>query len=146
MNLKNIFKNVFDEGTEEFEILKDAYELIVSSGMVIHSEFKQTMILADASKVKLATLYYMISTQISEIRSSYEKTYNEIYIKLVKMERPSQHAIETEIKQVYPDYLVACNKIEKFEQVKELITMYIKSIDSIKQTAMEMLRDSRRID
>lgn len=146
MNFKKLLNDVFEEGTEEYTVLMDTYNFVIKSAPVLSVQSKSVMAESDVLKIKLSTIYYTLSRMIEDLRASYENQYNMLYVKLVKMERPSHHAIETEIKTNYPEYLVALKNITQYEMLKELVTMYIKSLDSLKQSAVEMLRDSRRID
>ena len=144
--IENTISEVFAKGTEEYDTIVGTYDLIVSNAPTISVESKNIMALADTYKVKLASIYYGLSQKISAMKREYQKTYDNHYVRLVKLGRPSHTAIDTEIRTIYPDYVLLSQQIEDFEQVKELISIYIKAVDSVKQTATEMLRDSRRID
>ena len=146
MNFKEILDGVFDEGSEEFDIIKTTYELIGMSAPSISAEFKTHMILLDKCKINLSTMYYMISRNISKKKEVFSDTYNSTYTRLVKLGRPSAAAIEAEIKASNPAYSGLMIEVEKLEQVKDLIASYLRCIDSCKQTITELLRDSRRID
>jgi hypothetical protein len=144
--IEEALKKVFNDNSDEYQTITETYKLIVSSSPTINSESKTLMILADIDKVKLASIYFLLQQKISSIKKQYQQTYDNHYIRLVKLGRPSHVAIDTEIRSVYPDYVILSKQVEDLEQVKELVGMYIKAIDSLKQTAIEMLRDSRRID
>ena len=146
MNFKELFEGVFSEDSEELETLQMTYDLVGKSAPSIVAEYKTNMILLDKCKIKLSTMYYMLSRNISKKRETFNDTYNATYTRLVKVGRPSAAAIEAEIKSTNPMYAGISIEIERLEQVKELINLYLRCIDSCKQTATELLRDSRRID
>lgn len=146
INFKDLLDGIFDEGTEEFEIIKESYELIVKTTPSISAECKTQMILLDHSRTKLSTLYYLLCREISRQKSKCQKDYDAKYTRFVKLGRPSNAAIEAEIRATSPDYAIASAKIESLEQVRELVSSYMRCIDTTKQTAVELLRDSRRID
>lgn len=146
MNFEEIIGDVFSTNSEEFQIIKDTYDLIGMSAPTIAAEFKTHMILLDKYKISLSTMYYMLSRNISEKKEAFSATYNSSYVRLVKLGRPSAAAIEAEIKAGNPAYSGMTHEIEKLQQVKDLINDYLRCIDSCKQTAIEFLRDSRRID
>lgn len=146
MNFKNILEGIFDEGTEEYDLVKEAYDLISKTTPSISAEAKTNMILLDHSRANLTTIYFMVCRNISKKKDSFQKSYDSQYSRLVKLGRPSNAAIEAEIRVTSPEYATASSQIEALEQVKDLISSYIRCIDSCKQTAVEILRDSRRID
>ena len=145
-NYLNIISEVFPIGTEEYRILEDAHNLIISSTPQISAEYKNKMITLDRVRAELSSLYFMVSRNMSNLKSGVQKDYDAKYTHLVKVGRPSNTAIEAEIRLTNPDYVVAFNKIEELDTVRTLITSYIKCIDSCKNTTIELLKDSRRID
>ena len=138
--------DVFPEGSEESQLLRDCYDLIAKSAPTLASEAKTQMILLDQMRAKLSSLYFLLSRNISQLKSSIQSSYDSSYVRLVKLGRPSGAAIEAEIRATNPDYVIVSTKIETYEQVKELVSNYMKSIDSCSRTAIEILRDSRRVD
>lgn len=146
MKFNEMLEGVFNEGTEEYEIIKEAYELVVNSAPTISAEMKTHMILLDHSKTKLATLHYLLGRNIAQLRETIQTTYDSQYTRLVKLGRPSKDAIESEIRATNPEYSGIAKKISSLQEVRDLVGMYIRCLDSSKQTTMEALRDSRRID
>lgn len=146
MNFNDILEGVFPEDSEEWNVLEEAYNLVISSTPTIAAQAKTDMILLDNSKIRLSTIYFMISRNISRQKESIQGEYDTAYTRLVKLGRPSNAAIESEIRMTHPSCASVLQKIEVLEQVKDLVSSYIKGIDSAKQTAIEFLRDSRRID
>lgn len=146
INFKELVGDVFAEGTEEFKIITESYDLITKTTPSISAEAKTQMILLDHSRTKLSTLYYMLSREISRQKETYRKDYDAKYTRLVKLGRPSNAAIDAEIRTTCPEYATASVKVEALEQVRELVSSYMRCIDTTKQTAVEVLRDSRRID
>lgn len=146
MNFKESLIEVFSEGTHEYEVLMNVHDLITSYSPSISAECKTQMILLDQSKIELSSLYYMVSRRISKLKASIQSSYDTQYTRLVKLGRPSNAAIEAEIRLSNSDYLSVCSKLEAMEQIKDLINSYLRCIDATKATAIELLRDSRRID
>lgn len=146
MDFKILLDGIFNEGTEEYNQIKECYELISKSAPTISAEMKTTMILLDHSRVNLSTIYFMLCRNISKMKAEFQQTYDSQYARLVKLGRPSNAAIEAEIRSQNPEYSGITMKIETFEYVKDLINSYIKCIDECKKTTIEALRDSRRID
>lgn len=137
---------VFDEGTEEREILTEAYDIIRSSHPSVASEAKNHLIMLDHSRVKLSTLYYSITRIISHLRGMVQSTYDAQYTRLVKLGRPSKDAIESEIRTTNPEYSGISQKIKDYEEVKELINMYLRCIDASRSSTQEILKNIYRID
>jgi len=146
MNFKDILEGVFDENSEEFEIISDTYNLITSTVPSVAAECKTNLILLDNARIKLSTLYYMLYRNISKIRRGVESIYNAQYTRLVKVGRPSKDAIEAEIKASSPDYLIASQKIEDYEAVRDLISMYIRCVDNTRSSTLEILKNIYRVD
>lgn len=146
MNLKDSLREIFPETSEEFQLIIEANELVASSAPSIAGECKTIMIMADHIKPRLATLYFLLSREISKMKETYQASYDAQYVRLVKMGRPSNAAIEAEIRSTNAEFIALSKQIDKYEQVKELINFYVRCIDSLKQSAVEILRDSRRID
>lgn len=145
-DIKQIIGEVFPEGSDEFETLVECYNLVMGSAPSIAAEAKTNMILLDHMRMKLSTLYFLLERSISSKRSQYQSDYDAAYTRLVKLGRPSNTAIEAEIRATVPNYLVGSGEVEKLEQVKSLILGYLRGIDAYKQTSVELLRDSRRLD
>lgn len=146
IKFEELLEGVFDEGTEEYDIIKEGYEVIIKSAPTLSGEAKTQMILLDHCRSKLSTLYYLVSKKINKYRKEYQKAYDLGYIRLVKLGRPSHAAIDAELRCTCSEYAKVYDKITQLEQVKDLINSYIRCIDNNKQTAIEILRDSRRID
>ena len=145
-DIKSVISGVFPEGSDEFETLVECYNLVMGSTPSIAAEAKTNMTLLDHMRMKLSTLYFLLERSISKKRTQYQAVYDAAYTRLVKLGRPSNTAIEAEIRVTVPDYLTGSEEIEKLEQVKNLISGYLRGIDAYKQTSIEILRDSRRLD
>lgn len=146
MKIEETLTLAFSEGTEEYEVLKDAYKLITSSYPSVASEAKSHLIMLDHSRMKLATLYYGVCRNISQLRDTMQATYDIQYTRLVKMGRPSKDAIEAEIRSTNGEYAGVSKRIKDLEDIKELISMYMRCIDSSRSTVTEILRNVYRID
>jgi len=146
MRLEDTLKEIFSENSDEYKLIIEASELVASSAPTIAAECKTIMLMTDHIKPRLSTLYFLLSREISKLKESYQASYDAQYVRLVKMGRPSNAAIEAEIRVSNAEFIALSKQVEKYEQVKELITFYIRCIDSLKQSAIEILRDSRRID
>lgn len=144
--LKKLLCEVFGESSEEVEVIVSAYDLIVSSAPTILSEAKTHLILLDHCRVKLSSIYYMISRKISKMRELSQNSYDSSYVQLVKRGRPSKDAIEAEIRSLNPEYSSVYQTIIKFEEIENLINMYIRCIDSSKTTTLEIIRNINRLD
>ena len=145
-DFEKIFEGVFSKDSSEYEILTTAHDLISNSAPTIAAEAKTHLLLLDHSRMDLSTMYYMLGREISKKRSLIQSNYDTQYTRLVKVGRPSNAAIEAEIRATNPEYAGISVQIQSFEEVRDLIASYIKCIDSSKQTTIEILRDSRRID
>lgn len=145
MDLSNII-TVFGKNTEEYKIIEEAYKLIVEEEPMVASEAKNNMIFLDRSRVKLVTIYYSLCSKISGMRAEIQSSYDTSYTRLVKLGRPSNNAIESEIRATNPNYAGFSKLLEDYENLKRLISDYIRCIDNSKSTTIEMLRDSRRLD
>lgn len=146
MKFEKVLEGVFDEGTEEYSIISEAYDLIVKSAPTVSGEAKTHLILLDHCRTNLATLYYMIGRNISKLRDTIQSAYDSSYTRLVKLGRPSKDAIESEIRLTCPEYLVSYKKIRDLEEVQSLVNMYLRCVDSNKTTTLELLRNIQRID
>lgn len=146
MKFEDTLKEVFPETSDEYKLILEASDLLASSAPSIAAECKTIMILADHIKPRLAALYFLLSREISKMKETYQASYDAQYVRLVKMGRPSNAAIEAEIRVTNTEFITLSKQIDKYEQVKELINFYLRCIDSLKQSAIEILRDSRRID
>lgn len=146
MDFKEILNGVFPEDTEEFEEIKNCYDLITKSSISLISEAKSHLFLLDRSQIKLSTIYYLLSRRISSIRESIQSDYDASYTSLVRRGRPSKDSVESEIRSTNPVLYEVFSKISKLEDVKELVSLYLKCIDSSRKTAVEVIRTSGRID
>lgn len=146
MKFKETLEGIFDEGTEEYNIIKETYDLITQSAPTIAAEAKTHLILLDHNKVKLSTLYYGICRKISNLRDQVQTTHDASYVRLVKVGRPSKDAIEAEIRMTNPKYSGISKKISDYEDVKDLISMYIRCVDSSRTTTLEILKNIYRLD
>lgn len=146
MKFNELVEGIFSEGTEEYDILNDTYNLITQSAPTVASEAKTHLLLLDHTKVKLSTLYYSLCRTISKLRDQVQSAYDSSYMRLVKLGRPSKDAIESEIRVLNPEYAKIYRKLIDYEDLKDLVNMYIKCIDSSKITTIEILKNIYRID
>lgn len=146
MTLKDMLEGIFDENTKEYEIINECYNLITTDIPVTSAQARVHMINLDRSRTDLSTMYFMLCRNISKKKEVHQKSYDAQYARLVKLGRPSNAAIEAEIRANDPAYSGLCSEIEALEQVKELISSYIRCIDANKKTTSEILMDSRRVD
>lgn len=146
MNFVELLDGVFNEGTEEFDTLKETHDLIVQSSPIISAEAKTHLLLLDHSRVKLVTMYYSLSKRIASLNDQFQATHDAAYTRLVKIGRPSKDAIEAEIRATNPEYAGISRQIIKYENIKELVSMYIRCIDASKTTTIELLKNMYRLD
>lgn len=132
--------------SEESKILEETYGLITQSVPTVISEAKTHMLLLDHARTKLSTIYYMVCREISRLNALVQPTYDAQYTRLVKLGRPTKDAIESEIRSINPEYSGTYRKMCDYEDLKNLITMYIRCIDSNKNTTVEILHNINRID
>lgn len=144
--LKDSLVKIFGEKSEELLTITDTYGLIIKGSPTTISEAKTRMVLLDRAKTKLSTIYYMLCREISRLRETVQPTYDAQYTRLVKLGRPTKDAIESEIRASNPEYSGIQNQITAYEDVKTLITMYFRCIESDKGTVSEILRNINRID
>lgn len=147
INFINEIHKVFPEESEEYKIISEVYDLITSTVPTVASEAKTHLVLIEHSKIKLSTIYFMIRRMISSLKNSeqYNK-YDAQYTRLVKLGRPSKDAIESEIRTTNPDYVILSNRLNELYDIQELVSMYIKCLDSSRMTTIELLRNINRID
>lgn len=145
-NLEECLKTVISDNSEEYSVIIDTYDLLMSTTPVIASEAKTHLLMLDRFKVQLSTIYYLLTNQISSLKSTMQDTHDSMYVQLVKRGRPSKEAIETEIRALNPEYSGVVQQLDDYSEVKEYINMLLRSIDSRKVTTLEILRTINRID
>lgn len=145
MEVSKVLSEVLGD-SEESKILEEVYSLITQTVPTVISEAKTHMLLLDHAKIKLSTIYYMTCREISRMTKLVRPTYDSQYTRLVKLGRPTKDAIEAEIRSTNPEYSGIYHKICDYEDLKNLITMYIRCIDSNKNTTVEILHNINRID
>lgn len=147
--LNDTLKEVFPETSEEYKTIIEAYDLVSTSAPTIAAEAKTNMILLDSTRIKLSSIYFMISRNISNLKATYQQTHDAEYKRLSMtsgLSNPSNTTVETIIRSKNPAYAGAIKKCEDLEDVKTFLSNILRCIDSSKQTALELLRDSRRLD
>ena len=145
-NFKELLGDVFKEDSHEYSVIELSYQIIAGTIPSTPAEMKNQMIQLDQQRTELSTLYYLINRKIMYLREDLQKESDATYVRLVKLGRPSKDAIETELRATNSVYAVNSLKIAQFENVKELVLSYIRSIDSRKQTVIELLRNAYRVD
>lgn len=146
MDYSKELSEIFSTESDEYKTLVEINRVLSMSSPSISSEAKSQMIILDSSKTKLSTIYFMLNRAISRLKREVQSAYDIQYTRLVKLGRPSNTAIEAEIRSTNPQYVTNSQRISDLEDIKDLIYNYMKCIDSCKFTASEILRDSRRID
>lgn len=146
MTFQDTIEEVFDKTTDEYQTITQAYGLLSSPIPMTAAEAKVLMYQLDSIRAKLSAIYFMVSRSLSKQKSAVQNTYDTTYTRLVKIGRPSHTAIEAEIRTLLPDYIIYSDTADKYTQVKELITSFIRGIDNMKVTTLEAFRDSRRVD
>ena len=139
-------KSVFNEDSDEYKTIVEAYNIMSKSAPVTSGESKTQMLLLDNLRIKLSTYYYLCCKKISDLKKTTQSAYDTQYARLVKLGRPSNASIECEIRLNSPEYAKSYSQMTDLEDVKTLLSSYLKCLDNSKITAIEILRDSRRID
>lgn len=118
--------------------------VLTLSTPVTESEANYIMEKLDSGKAELSSIYFQLSREISRLESEVQKDYDSSYSRLVRLGRPSKDAIEAEIRNGNPMYVEVSCRIKSLEDVKELISMYMRSIDSKKTSVLEALRSIKK--
>lgn len=118
--------------------------VLTLSTPVTESEANYIMEKLDSGKAELSSIYFQLSREISRLESEVQKDYDSSYSRLVRLGRPSKDAIEAEIRNGNPTYVEVSCRIKSLEDVKELISMYMRSIDSKKTSVLEALRSIKK--
>lgn len=118
--------------------------VLTLSTPVTESEANYIMEKLDSGKAELSSIYFQLSREISRLESEVQKDYDSSYSRLVRLGRPSKDAIEAEIRNSNPRYVEVSCRIKSLEDVKELISMYMRSIDAKKVSVLEALRSIKK--
>ena len=118
--------------------------VLTLSTPVTESEANYIMEKLDSGKAELSSIYFQLSREISRLESEVQKDYDSSYSRLVRLGRPSKDAIEAEIRNGNPKYVEVSYKVKSLEDVKELISMYMRSIDAKKVSVLEALRSIKK--
>lgn len=118
--------------------------VLTLSTPVTESEANYIMEKLDSGRAELSSIYFQLSREVSRLESEVQKDYDSSYSRLVRLGRPSKDAIEAEIRNGNPKYVEVSCRIKSLEDVKELISMYMRSIDSKKTSVLEALRSIKR--
>ena len=145
-NFKELLDGIFNEGSHEYSVIELSYQMIVGTIPSTPAEMKTQMVQLDQQRTELSTLYYLLSREINYLKDDIQKETDATYVRLVKLGRPSKDAIETELRATNETYAVGSLKLENYIALRELVLSYIRSIDSRKQTVVELLRNSYRVD
>lgn len=146
MELENVLKDLFPEGSFEYETLVSTNKLIVGACPATAAAAKNHLISLDHGRVKLSSMYFILGRKITEKKSLMQSTYDAQYTTLVKRGRPSKDAIEAELRSINPEYAGYQKQIHELEELRDLVSMYIRCVDSSKSTVTEILRNIYRID
>ena len=119
-------KEIFPETSDEYITLVDAYNLVVSSAPTTTAEAKTQLILFDSTRIKLSSIYFMITKTIDKIHETnqviHDQESSSIY---AKMTNPSNTAVETKLRNKNPAYAMAVKQCNDLEKVKTLILSYL---------------------
>lgn len=141
-----VLDGVFGQNSHEREVLELTYQVIVGTAPTTSAEIKNHIAILDQQRVELSTLYYLLSRNITRHRTEMQQETDPLYTRLVKLGRPSKDAIEAELRSTNETYATKTIKVEELTQVRDLVSSYIRSIDSRKQSMIEMLKNSYRLD
>lgn len=118
--------------------------VLTLSTPVTESEANYIMEKLDLGRAELSSIYFQLSREVSRLESEVQKDYDSSYSRLVRLGRPSKDAIEAEIRNGNPKYVEVSCKIKSLEDIKELISMYMRSIDAKKVSVLEALRSIKK--
>jgi hypothetical protein len=145
-NFNELFNGIFNEGSHELETIELAYQLISGTAPTTATQLKAQMIELDQMRIEMVTLYYLLNRKIMQLKDDTQRETDATYVRLVKLGRPSKDAIETELRATNEVYSVNSFKLENYNNAKELVLSFIRSIDARKQTVIELLRTAYRVD
>lgn len=145
-NLEEKVSKIFSKDSEEFEVLLETYRLINRSTPLTSADAKNYLINLDHLRVKLSSIYYLISSRVTERKLTTQSTYDNLYVQLVRRGRPSKDAIESEIRELNPEIAGIFYQNCELEDIKSLVEYFLRCIDSSRLTTIELLRSINRID
>lgn len=142
---KEYFNGVIKEGSEEFKIISEVYNILSSRLPSTAAEAYSRVSSLESYRAQISTMIYVISMLRDDINREYRKLYEKEFTKLSLLNRPSQAAIDAEIHSKSTEAFMLRDKLESYDRILQLLNSYIRCIDSSKSSAVEAWRDSRRV-
>lgn len=92
----------------------------------------------DSLRVELLDLIYDVNVQNNDLEYRYKETYDREFAMLVKADRPSQQAIDSEIHAKSRAMQDMRQNLNNFDALKGLLFGYLKSLDKSRETCMSL--------
>ena len=125
--INEVIKKVKDTiGISDFESesLKDVVRLLNKPLPTTKSLAQQRLSEIDSCRTFLVNIIFMISTRLAEETDKYKKLYDPEFVRLTRMGRPNQVAVDSEI-HLNPDMANRRKIINNYDVVKNLLYGYL---------------------
>lgn len=92
----------------------------------------------DAMRMDLLDLIFDVGVQKNDLEYKYKERYDDTFAKLVRADRPSQQAIDSEIHAMDPAMRDMRMTLNNYELLRSLLFGYLKSLDKSRETCMKL--------
>ena len=92
----------------------------------------------DSMRVELLDLIFNVNVQANDFEYKYKDSYDREFARLVKADRPSQQAIDSEIHANSRSLQDMRLTLNNYDSLKGLLFGYLKSLDKSRETCMKL--------
>ena len=131
-------KNTLHLSDYDIGVIRDVNRTLKEPTPSVQLSIQSRVSKLDAMRVDLLDLIFDVGVQSSDLEYKYKERYDEAFAKLVRADRPSQQAIDSEIHAMDPAMRDMRTTLNNYELLRGLLFGYLKSLDKSRETCMKL--------
>ena len=131
-----MIKDALSLSDEEISIIRRVHDVLLEPTPSLQLQRNDRLSKIDTLRAELVELIYRVNVRRNDLEYKYKETYDETYTMLVKADRPTQQAIDSEIHARSATMRDARLNLANLDSLRGLLYGYRDSLDSSKKTCM----------
>ena len=140
-NLDRILDRIKSElglNDHDIEVIRSVNQTLKEPTPSVQLGIQNRVSKLDAMRMDLLDLIFDVGVQKNDLEYKYKERYDDTFAKLVRADRPSQQAIDSEIHAMDPAMRDMRMTLNNYELLRSLLFGYLKSLDKSRETCMKL--------
>lgn len=131
-------RNTLNLTSYDIDVIRKVNEKLKEPTPSVQLQIQKRVSDLDSLRVELLDLIFNVNVECNDYEYRYKETYDREFAMLVKAERPSQQAIDSEIHAKSKALQDMRLNLGNYEALKGMLFGYLKSLDKSRETCMRL--------